>query len=98
MTPTPPQEATITHHDDPPFERVITLEHKIIDGAHIFTSPDLFGLAVIAPSLERAKAQLRHVIEELVKRNEGFSVSVSLGAINPQHSKEPQFAILKRAA
>ena len=54
----------------------ITVEYKIVDGYHVFTSKDLDGFLVASKNVENAFADIAPVMERLLKDNKGIEAKV----------------------
>ncbi len=95
-----PQNVTVTHNDNPPFERVITLKHELIEGRHFFTSNEIFGFCIASSNFEKAKAQICPVIEELLRQNHNLNCTATFlpRGLTAIPAGEPEFVVVKKAA
>lgn len=64
---------------NPPQILFASIDHRIMDGGHLFTSDQIPGLMVGHRDIKVAINQLPHVIEELVKHNLKMECKVFLG-------------------
>jgi hypothetical protein len=56
--------------------RALHIEYREIEGYHIFTSPDVFGLYIATKDAARAQAQIAPAVVELLKLNEKLVGSI----------------------
>ena len=54
----------------------VAVDYRMIEGTHVFTSKDIYGLYVASSKLEVAFEAIAPSIEQLLKLNENVSCSV----------------------
>ena len=55
---------------------VIEVQYRFIDGYHVFTSEDVYGLYVASRNPEKAFGNVQASIEKLIKLNHGVDIEV----------------------
>lgn len=90
----------------PPNVWIAHIEHKFVDGCHVFSSPHIKGLLLASRDAAKIIRQLAPTIQALIKLNHNIEVTVELGeAFDHFQNKhcgtlvmQDQFAVIKKAA
>lgn len=65
----------------------IRVQYQFIDGYHVFTSEDVYGLYVASRNPEKAFGNIQASIEQLIKLNHGINIEVAPAQTIPEFLK-----------
>lgn len=68
---------------------MIEVQYRYIDGCHIFTSEDVYGLYVASKSPEKAYRDVQPSIEKLMRLNHGLDIEVTPAQTYSEFVKAP---------